>query len=133
MPFLPDEHSTDKLLKNLGIDLSQQRFGPMEMRKFGWFQYRDHDHIKTLVSTELAADAFLYLGFDEDGAWRRNPKVLTAILAFMERYFQVRPRQEDFLRLKELIDTKPLNSQAITEWFHAMYPPDHAPTKDFDA
>lgn len=60
MPFLLDERSTDNLLKNLGIDLAQQ-LDAGELKNFGWFQYRDHDHLKTLVAAELAAHAFLYL------------------------------------------------------------------------
>lgn len=128
MPFLPDEHSTDKLLKNLGIDLLAQ-FAGGELRSFGWFQYRDHDHLKTLTSTELAAHAFLYLSFDGNGSWRRNPKVVTATIAFLGRYYQAKPRTEDLVRLKQLIDKTPLDPNAITSWFHAIYPPDPAPSK----
>jgi len=125
MPFLPDERSTDKLPKNLGIDLATQ-FGGRELADFGWFQYRDHDHLQTLVSTELAAHAFLYLSFDA-GSWRRNPKVITATIAFMARYHAARPTRADLLRLKELIDAQPFAPQAIQNWFHQVYPPDPAP------
>ena len=125
MPFLPDERSTDKLLKNLGIELAAE-FGGRELADFGWFQYRDHDHLKTLVSTELAADAFLYLSFDAC-SWRRNPKVLTAIIAFMGRYHATGPTRADLLRLKEMINAQPFCSQAIHGWFQHVYPPDPAP------
>ena len=91
MPFLADESSTDKLLKNLAIDLMTQ-IDPADLRQFGWYQYRDFDHANMLVSTEFAADAFLYLSFDTHQAWRRNPKVITAILAFMRRYHKSSPQ-----------------------------------------
>lgn len=126
MPFLPDERSTDKLLKNLGIDLSQ-RFGGRDLKSFGWFQYRDYDHPKTAVSTEFAASAFLYLSFDEQGSWRRNPGVIAAIIAFMGRYHAQTPQVQDLGRLKQLIDAKPPDARAISEWFHAIYPPDRIP------
>jgi hypothetical protein len=99
MPFLPDEQSADKLLKNLGIDLGAH-FGTGELKRFGWFQYRDHDRVDTLVSTVAAANAFIYLSFDADGSWRRNPKVITAILAFMQRYFSTAPTAQDLLQLR---------------------------------
>jgi hypothetical protein len=125
MPFLPDEHSTDRLLKNLAIDLMAQ-LDPADLRQFGWYQYRDFDHANTLVSTEFAADAFIYLSFDAHQSWRRNPKVLTAIIAFMRRYYRASPQSKDLLALKHLIEAKPLNPESIVEWFQAVYPPDPA-------
>jgi hypothetical protein len=126
MPFLPDEQSADRLLKNLAIDLMSQ-LDPADLRQFGWYQYRDFDHANTLVSTEFAADAFLYLSFDAHRPWRRNPKVITAMLAFMRRYYKTSPQPKDLLALKQLIETKPLDPQSIVGWFHAMYPPDPTP------
>jgi hypothetical protein len=79
-----------------------------------------------LVSTELRADAFLYLSFDA-GSWRRNPKVITAIIAFMGRYHAARPTRADVLQLKEMIDAQPFAPQAVRGWFHDVYPPDPAP------
>ena len=106
MPFLPDERSTNKLLKHLAIDLFEQ-LEPAELRKFGWFQYRDHDHLGTLVATEFAANAFVYLSFDASGSWRRNPKVVTAVLSFMGRYHERRPQAQDLVELKRLIEVRP--------------------------
>ena len=122
MPFLPDETSTDRLLKYLAIDLMQQ-FGAGDLNKFGWFQYREHDHPETLVSSELAADAFLYLSSDADGSWRRNPKVVTAVVAFMGRYYDRTVKQQDLMSLKKLIDARPLDRNAIKGWFYRIYPP----------
>ena len=126
MPFLPDERSTDRLLKNLGIDLSEQ-LGAGDLRKMEWFQYRDHDHSSSLVSTEFAAHAFLYLGFDRDGNWSRNLKLLTALLAFMRRYHTVSTQASDLVKLKEIIEARPVDKQAVADWFRAIWPPDPAP------
>ena len=126
MPFLPDEQSTDRLLKNLGLDLFNQ-FPGADLKAFGWFQYRDHDHLQTLVSTELAIHVFLYLSFDEAGWWRRNPKVITAVIAFMARYDTAKPTLHDLTRLKQLIDAKPVDASSIADWFRTIYPPDPAP------
>lgn len=125
MRYLPSESSAQRLLKNLAVDLHAE-FDGKQLRQFGWFQYRDHDRISTLVATELAAHTFIYLSFDEQGSWRRNPRLLVAILAFMRRYFPAGPQRTHLIRLKALIESKPFDRQSITDWFFAQFPPEVA-------
>ena len=107
MPYLPDEQSTEQLLRNLTVDLFAE-LSNAEVKVMGWAQYRDFDHAQTCIATELAADAFIYLGFDRQEGWRRNPGLIRAILAFMERYYQgAQPGRQELLELKQLIEANP--------------------------
>ena len=122
MPFSPDESSTDKLLKYLEIEL-RNAFTTDELRRLGWFQFRRSDHPGTLVTTELAAAAFIYLSFEADGAWRRNVKVVVAVLAFLGRYYGQAPRPNELEWLKTILEAGPLDRAAVLDWFSGVYPP----------
>ena len=124
MSFLPDDNSTDKLLKQFSIGLRNQ-FSDAELRRFGWFQFRDHDRPNTLVAVELAASALAYLSLDADGSWRRNVGVVTAVIAFMRHYYpSTSPSEVEFKQLKRIINTPPVNKENLRGWLLAIYPGD---------
>jgi hypothetical protein len=122
MAYSPDEGSTGRLLSKLAESLFQ-RYRTGELRGLGWFQYRDHDRADTLVATELASDAFLYLGLDEAGSWRDQPKLAIAVVMFLRHYYPGAATPADCARLMALVTEVPVDRAAVVYWFRATFPP----------
>ncbi len=118
-----DNITTGRLLEQLAIELMQQ-FPSANLRTFGWFDFRAIDRPDTPVPTKFAADAFCYLSLDEDGTWRRNVGVLTAVLAFLKKFYPDGSSVHDLQQLKPILEATPVQQSALIAWFLAVYPPD---------
>ncbi|HUB25332.1 MAG TPA: hypothetical protein VL992_07870 [Tepidisphaeraceae bacterium] len=85
----------------------------------GWKDFVDTDHPATNSPQEMAAQALLYLGFDDE-CWNQEVKLVIAIFAFLKEHCGD-PIQEPKTLLVHL-KKMPVASSAIIDWFKDAYP-----------
>jgi hypothetical protein len=94
-----------------------------DLRRYDWYQFRDHDRPETNDPLKMGIAAFFYLCFDHKNHWRNNLQVAAALLSFMQFYCRSSPDRRQLERLQKLVTTFPPSRSDIESWFIEVYAP----------
>ena len=73
---------------------------------------------------EMAADAFLYIGLDDDDRWTKQPELIYATVAFLRGHLRLpqgHPRGRDYMELRCILDKVPVDRCELRQWFYNAF------------
>ena len=111
--------AADSLAKELHYYLKGIPIG--RLRELGWFDFLGLDHPDATEPAQVACEAFLYLSIDDEGNWNRIHGILLAVVAYLTDKTGKTPIRSEFTRLKTVLESRPVATEDVRNWFAKVY------------
>lgn len=110
------QNDTRQSLKHLTEDIAASDVGAQELRRIGWYDFRDYHAPTTSDLVEVIAATISYCCFDADGAWNGQITFLATLLGHLKDMTSTDPGKAEVAVFANLVSGGRVNQEKIDFW-----------------